>query len=77
MYHLGYGVDKNGKKSFLYMYKAAKQNKAEAQYLVGSHYNLGDHITRNDKKAFEWFKKAADQGNEDAEIALIEYFDYP
>jgi TPR repeat protein len=41
--------------------KAADQNLADAQYILGSCYLLGQGVPKNYVEAVKWFRKAADQ----------------
>ena len=48
----------------------AKEEDAEAQYLLGMHYIQGLGVPQNFKEAAKWFRKAAKLGNADAMYCL-------
>lgn len=49
--------------SFNWFYKAAKQGRADALYMVAVGYRLGEAVEKNEKTAAEWMLKAANKGN--------------
>ena len=73
MYSNGLGSEKDDKKAFEWINKAAEQNNADAQYFLGSMYQSGEGVAKNKRKALEWFNKSAQQGNEKAIEELKNY----
>jgi TPR repeat protein len=53
-----------------WLYKAAEQGIAAAQYDLGGCYMVGSVIKADYQKAAEWFRKAADQGYKKAYAEL-------
>ena len=55
---------------FTPLIERAKEEDAEAQYLLGMHYVQGLGVAQNFKEAAKWFRKAAKLGNADAMYCL-------
>jgi TPR repeat protein len=53
---------KDFKNAFIWYQKAAEQNYATGQYILGVMYKYGESCEKSPEKSFFWFKKAADQG---------------
>lgn len=73
MYSSGLGGEKDDKKAFEWINKAAEKNNADAQYFLGSMYQSGEGVAKDKRKALEWFNKSAQQGNEKAIEELKNY----
>lgn len=69
IYHMGLGVDRDMKKTFMYYEQAAKQNHAPAQYNLGLLYQSGPGTEQNYPTACKYFSLAADQGHHKAKLA--------
>ena len=64
LYLLGQeGHEKDEKKAFEWLLKAAKQGLLEAQVIVAAMYDSGLGIPMDVHKATEWYEKAAAQGH--------------
>ena len=63
-------IEKDYKKAFEYLKKAAEQGHVDAQYCVGVCYAGGVGVEKNLNKAIEYLKKAADQGSDAAKETL-------
>nr|WP_328988084.1 SEL1-like repeat protein [Thiorhodovibrio winogradskyi] len=50
--------------------KAAEQNEAKAQFLLGLAYEHGEGVEQDKFRAIQWYQKAAAQGNSNAQEAL-------
>ena len=50
--------------------KAAEQNLAEGQCILGASYSLGKGVTKDNSEAVKWFHKAALQNNASAQFCL-------
>jgi len=74
MYDHGQGVEKDKKKAFEWFKKAAQQNHAIAQRILGVMYDHGQGVEQDKKKAFEWFEKAAIQNDAIAQRILGERY---
>ena len=58
-----------------YMFGAAEQGVAEAQYNLAMRYDKGDGLPQDKAKAVAWYTKAAEQGDDDAQYNLgVSYF---
>ena len=57
----------------IWFHKAAEQDYAEAQRMLGLCYLLGEGVETNVDAARYWFTKAAEQGDEKALLALEKY----
>lgn len=68
----GYPLDR--KKGLEYFVAAAKENCAEAFYVLACLYEEGTVVEKNVKKAFELFQKALDSGYIDAAGHLGDYY---
>ena len=62
-YENGEGVDKDMEKAVEWYRKAALQENATGQWLLGWCYANGDGVDKNMEKAVEWFEKSAEQGD--------------
>jgi TPR repeat protein len=60
----------NDNRSFLELFKAARQGDAEAQFQLGKRSALGEGVSRDYKAAANWLKKAAEQGHAPAQQNL-------
>lgn len=70
-YLSGNGVEQNIELGLEWLRKAAEQNHAAAQFLLGQFYKGGEGgIEQNDEEAFNLFQKSAKNGNADAMLAL-------
>jgi len=69
-YKDGTGVEKDEKKSFELMFKAAKQEMGHAQFLVAVFYEFGHGCVQNLVSAIEWYEKALANGIENAKENL-------
>ena len=49
---------------------AAKENSAEAQYIVGTQYQFGHGTVKDTVEAIKWYLLSAKQGNSDAKIQI-------
>lgn len=63
-YHKGYGIKEDQKLAYFWGLKAAKQDFAQAQYLVGYLYANGQGVTKNLANAIVWWKKYANHEND-------------
>lgn len=70
-YQVGNGIEKNPKKAFFWLHKAAKKENPEAIEKLKKHY----HSTPLDKKGVELFQKLAAKNDYTAAEALMNYFD--
>ncbi len=71
---------KSGKKqdydmAMHYFRRAADQNHAKAQYMLGLCYENGNGTAKKTAKAVEWFGKAADGGNIDSQLVIASYYE--
>ena len=64
---------KDDKKAFEWINKAAEKNNADAQYFLGSMYQSGEGVAKDKRKALEWLNKSAQQGNKKAIEELKNY----
>ena len=46
--------------------KAAEQDAADAQLILGFMYDAGEGVPENDAEAVGWYRKAAEQGHAEA-----------
>ena len=46
--------------------KAAEQNYADAQYILGVCYDSGEGVAKDEIEAYKWWLLAAGHGNDDA-----------
>lgn len=58
-----YYQDKQYEKSFGWFSKAAENNFADAQYMVGKCFEEGIGVEKNLNQAFVWYKKSAENGS--------------
>ena len=63
VHHFGRGVPQDYKEALRWYLKAAKQNNAHAQYLIGTMHEDGEGVPSSAQEALRWFRKAADQGH--------------
>ena len=59
-------IKKDYKKAISWIRKAAEQDLANAQYILGDLYYSGDGVKKDYNEAVKWYKKAAMQGNQKA-----------
>ena len=64
----GLGVEEDEKRALYWVQKAAEQDYADAQVVLGNFYSEGIGAEKDERKAFEWFKKAAEQGKAEAQF---------
>jgi TPR repeat protein len=70
-YKIGSAYSDGDKKSFIWLYKAARQNHAQAQRQIGMMYKFGcGAVPQDDKQSFFWFMKAASTGNAHAQYII-------
>ena len=50
--------------------KAAEQNYAEAQYILGVCYEQGEGVAKDQVEAVKWYRKAAEQNDAEAQYNL-------
>ena len=67
MHNKGLGVPQNYAEAFKWFRKAADQENAEAQVLLGYMYYLGQGVPQNYEEAVKWYLKAAEQGDAQAQ----------
>lgn len=63
MYTVGLGVDKDYKQAKNWYEKAALQQDAYAQFVLGYLYQNGFGVSQDYKKAREWYEKSANLGD--------------
>jgi uncharacterized protein len=64
------GVETNYAEAVQWFRKAAEQNYAPAQNLLGVSYHKGFGVAKDEAKAAKWFRKAAEQNNAHAQCDL-------
>ena len=69
-YASGRGVAKDDGEAVKWFRKAADQNDAKAQYMLGLSYAIGEGVVKDDVEATKWFHKAADQSVAAAQFML-------
>ena len=72
-YLYGIKVDKNINEAINWLSKAAKQNDARAQGLLGDIY-LSEKSVQDYSKALFWYEKSAYQDNEAAQLSLAKLY---
>lgn len=72
MYWNGVAMRANPREAMVWFRRAANQDLAWAQILMGDAYARGRGVVRDDREAIKWYRKAALQGYLDAQIALGE-----
>ncbi|MCL2598862.1 MAG: sel1 repeat family protein [Firmicutes bacterium] len=71
VYRQGEGVDRDVKKAWHWMERAADAGLAGAQLCLGSWYDVGTDMGGEDfVKASQWYQKAAEQGEQMAQFSL-------
>ena len=60
------GVAKDEAEAVKWFRKAAEQNLADAQYILGVCYDSGEGVAKDEIEAYKWWLLAAGQGNDDA-----------
>ena len=50
--------------------KAAEQNVADAQYILGVCYDSGEGVAKDEIEAYKWWLLAAGHGNDDAKYNM-------
>ena len=50
--------------------KAADQDFAQAQYLLGLQYSIGDGVPKDEVEAVKWIRKAAEENYDKAQYYL-------
>ncbi len=63
MFALGFGVEQDYSKAFVWLEKSAAAGNKFAQYSLGSLYFYGNGVAQNYEKALEYYKLSADQDN--------------
>ena len=80
IFHNGINIKRNLSESFKWYLKAANNNVAYSQYMIGKFYENGlGGIKEDIKKAKEWYLKAANNGNKESKEILQneeKHFDY-
>ena len=71
-YFEGKGVEEDLPAAVKWYLKAAEQDKAEAQCMLGTCYSNGEGVTQDLSEAANWYLKAAEQGNAEALSYLTE-----
>lgn len=74
MFAFGRGVAQSDRQAIAWYRKAAKQDFAKAQYLLGVAYSTGRGVPENSRNALKWYLKAAEQGFAPAQSALGEMY---
>lgn len=54
--------------------KAADQDYAPAQYMLGQCYSSGSGVERNNEEAAKWYQKAAENGHVEAQYMIAERY---
>ena len=67
---LYYYDKKDYKQAVYWLKKAARQEQADAQLILGGMYYKGEGVSKDYKQAVYWYKKAAGQGHVDAQVVL-------
>ena len=71
IYQMGYGnVRQDYKEAFRWLTRAAKQDDAQAQCLLGIMHYEGQGVRQDYKEALKWFHLAAEQGFANAQLLL-------
>lgn len=63
-------MPKDGVEAVKWYRKAAEQEDADAQFILGLAHSRGDGVPKVDVEAVKWFRKAAEQGNAKAQLSL-------
>ena len=71
MYSVGQGVQRDYKVAATWYRRAADQDDASAQYLLGMMHEAGHGVPRDTDTAMQWYRCAADQGHTDAQQQLV------
>lgn len=66
LYYLGFGVQKDYKKSLEWYERAAKAGHADAQRNYGDMINFGRGVKKDNYQAYKWYFASSQQGNEAA-----------
>ena len=69
-YYYGQGVEKDFAEAVKWFRKAAEQNYAPAQGMLGSCYHSGQGVSKNYAEAVKWLRKAAEQNDAWAQSRL-------
>ena len=64
------GVAKDEAEAVKWFRKAAEQNLADAQYILGVCYDSGEGVAKDEIEAYKWWLLAAGHGNDDAKYNL-------
>lgn len=70
MYARGEGVAQDDAEATKWFRRAAEQNDANAQTILGARYEQGLGAPQDDVEAATWYRKAADQGDGKAQLYL-------
>ena len=62
MLDIGRGVPEDNDEAVRWYRKAAEQDTARAQYLLGTMYESGEGVHEDEAEALKWYHKAAEQG---------------
>jgi len=71
-----YGLPQDYVEALRWFRKAAEQNDAAAQGIVGDFYHAGLGVPFEDAEAVKWYRKAAEQNNKVAQYALGYAYEY-
>ena len=69
-YILGNELPEEPEKAFMWLLKAAKQDYADAQYLLGNCYKEGDGTKQDFEEALRWYREGASQNHREAQWEL-------
>ena len=69
-YILGNELPEEPEKAVVWLLKAAKQDYADAQYLLGNCYKEGEGIKQNFEEALKWYREGASQNHREAQWEL-------
>ena len=64
------GVAKDDAEAVKWFRKAAEQNYADAQYILGVCYDSGEGVAKDEIEAYKWWLLAAGHGNDDAKYNM-------
>lgn len=69
-YILGNELPEEPEKAFMWLLKAAKQDYADAQYLLGNCYKEGDGTKQDFEEALRWYREGASQNHRESQWEL-------
>ena len=70
MYQRGNGVPEDDAEGVAWYRRAADQDYADAQFLLGFVYSSGEGVPPDDAESVAWFRRTADQGHDAAQWML-------